>query len=388
MALRNLYNSQNSSFTLDDIEITHAMTLKEENYSIRHELNPTTGDYTIKDKNNNKLFHMDKFGALKPSYLHAHIQTKVQTKVQEVKDVTDAHDTTLSSHTASITSHTSTLSDHSASISRLSGTVANHTSTIAGIGATVTNHSSRIINLENSITGGGAIGRIDQVLGIGHDADGQQIIGLSNVSTNTVTVGGDVVLSSDGGVLVTDANLFCPRIDTLSLGVGAGQIYMGSNEQGVLLNITSETNAIYSTSGAVLSGFSNVLCDKLTVNNIELTNVDSVLTCGNDFEAVTINCGTLNCKAEGSDIELGKFGGDIVLKIDSHNNRIISESNAQLVGFQPLNDMAGQIADLQDRCSALESYNLKLKKLISSISLSLSLKDPDTGDDFDFTDLI
>ena len=39
---------------MEDIEITHAMTLKEDNYTIKHELNPSNGDYTIKDKNGNK----------------------------------------------------------------------------------------------------------------------------------------------------------------------------------------------------------------------------------------------------------------------------------------------------------------------------------------------
>ena len=55
MALRNLYNQNSQAFSMEDIEITHAMTLKKDSYSIKHELNPSNGDYTIKDTNGNKL---------------------------------------------------------------------------------------------------------------------------------------------------------------------------------------------------------------------------------------------------------------------------------------------------------------------------------------------
>jgi hypothetical protein len=91
MSLRNLYNPNSNAFSMEDVEVTHALTLKEDNYSIKHELNPTTGDYKILDKNGNKLFHMNNAGELKPSFLHQHIQSKNQ----EVKDVTDDHESRI-----------------------------------------------------------------------------------------------------------------------------------------------------------------------------------------------------------------------------------------------------------------------------------------------------
>ena len=59
MALRNLFNPNSNAFSMEDIEITHAMTLKEDNFTIKHELNPTTGTYSVKNKLGNKVMEFD-----------------------------------------------------------------------------------------------------------------------------------------------------------------------------------------------------------------------------------------------------------------------------------------------------------------------------------------
>jgi len=54
-----------------------------------------------------------------------------------------------------------------------------------------------------------------------------------------------------------------------------------------------------------------------------------------------------------------------------------------------VNSYQTAIQQLQSRCTALESYNTQLKKLILSISESLVLKDPvNTSNNFDYTSLL
>jgi hypothetical protein len=90
MALRNIFSS-NSKLSLENIDVKSSLKLHEDNYEITHELNPNTGVYSVKNKLGNKVMEFDNNLNLKPSALHAHIQSKNQ----EVKDITDDHESRI-----------------------------------------------------------------------------------------------------------------------------------------------------------------------------------------------------------------------------------------------------------------------------------------------------
>jgi hypothetical protein len=287
MALRNLYHSQTSSFSMEDIEITHAMTLKEADYSIKHELNPTTGTYSVKNKLGNKVMEFDNNLNLKSgNALHSHIQSKTQ----EVKDVTDTHATSITSLQTDLTR------------------VQNQANTLS---TTTTNNVARLTALEGVVSGGAGL-EIDNILAIGNDADGNEIIGLSNVSS-----------------------------------------------------------------------------DKVTISGIELTSVEGVLTSGNNLYVPVLNTDAINCIG-GGDVLLGKsiIDNSTMFAVRCNDNNIVSYSDAELVGFKTIDDMAGQITDLTNRVVVLEQYNTQLRNLILTISQSLDLVDAETGTPFNYTGLI
>jgi hypothetical protein len=308
MALRNLYHSQTSSFSMEDIEITHAMTLKEADYSIKHELNPTTGTYSVKNKLGNKVMEFDNNLNLKSgNALHAHIQLKTQ----EVKDVTDTHATSITTLQSQVTSNTTNIANHHSTINKMDADITTERNRVNTLTLTTTNNVTRLTALENVVSGGAGL-ELDNILAIGNDADGNEIIGLSNISS-----------------------------------------------------------------------------DKVTISGIELTSVEGVLTSGNNLYVPVLNTDAINCIG-GGDVLLGKsiIDDSTMFAVRCNDNNIVSYSDAELVGFKTIDDMAGQISDLTNRVVVLEQYNTQLRNLILTISQSLDLVDADTGAPFNYTGLI
>jgi hypothetical protein len=58
MALRNLFES-NNKLSFENIEVKTALTLKEDNYEVKHLLNPANGNYTVTNKLGNKVMEFD-----------------------------------------------------------------------------------------------------------------------------------------------------------------------------------------------------------------------------------------------------------------------------------------------------------------------------------------
>jgi hypothetical protein len=90
---------------MSDAEITHALTLKEDSYEVKHELNPSTGHYTVKNKLGNKIMEFDNNLLLKPSALHSHIQQKEMA----LSDRINAHNTRITNAEDAIDGHTDRL---------------------------------------------------------------------------------------------------------------------------------------------------------------------------------------------------------------------------------------------------------------------------------------
>jgi hypothetical protein len=312
---------QTHAMSMEDIEITHALTLRESNYSIRHELNPDTGDYKVLDKNSNKLIHFDANRELKPSSLHAHIQSKTQ----EVKDITDTHQTNITTLQSSITGHATSISTLQSQVSTNTTSIGNHHSTLGKLDTdltternrvntltlTTTNNVTRLTALEGIVSGGEGL-EIDNILTVGNDAGGLEIIGLSNVSSDMVTIGG-----------------------------------------------------------------------------IPLTSVEGVLTCDNNVNVGFLTASVINCITGGDTLLGKSIVDDSTMfAVRCNSNQIVSYSDAELVGFKTIDDMTGQISDLTNRLVVLEQYNTQLMELVLSISQSLLLKDAGTGLDFNYTGLI
>jgi hypothetical protein len=275
------------SINLEKLHVRNELQFNEDNYSVRHVLDPATGKYEVINSAGVKYMSMNHDGTQNSSVL---------------KNSTDAVQNTVSAHATQLTRQASTLATQASTILSHSATITSHTNTL-------TTHDDRITAVEGSSS---LVGSIDQVLATGNDADGQEIINLSNVSSS-----------------------------------------------------------------------------KVTVDGIELTNVGGVLSCGNDIDIPVVNCSALNCIL-GGDVQLGKYVGDdsVMFKVLSNHNNIVSYSDAELIGFKTIDDMAGQISDLQNAVTDLQQYNEQLKVLILSISQSLTLKHPDTLADFDYTNLL
>ena len=161
MALKNLL-TRNHAFSMENIEIKASLKLVEDDYEISHILDPSTGTYSVKNKLGNKVMEFDNNLSLKSgNALHAHIQSKVQT----VADTTD-------------------------------------------------DHEGRIVTLENAITSDPGMGRIDQILEIGNDADGNAIVGLSSVTTDALILNGNDV-ESDIGDLQNFKEIYEPIINSI-----------------------------------------------------------------------------------------------------------------------------------------------------------------------------
>lgn len=227
MALRNIL-SNNSKLSFENIDVKTALTLKEDNYEIKHLLNHVNGNYTVTNKLGNKVMEFDSNLNLKPSALHQHIQSKNQ----EVKDVTDSHNTRISR-------------------------VQNQVNTLS---LATTNNVSRLTALEGVISGGAGL-EIDNILAVGNDANGLEIINLSNVSSEKITVGG-IELSSNAGVLTCGNN----SVNVLSLYAGSincitgGDTLLGKSivDNSTMFAVRCSSNQIISYSDAELVGFKTI----------------------------------------------------------------------------------------------------------------------------------
>jgi hypothetical protein len=300
----------------------------------------------LKNKiSNDKLLSFDHDDNILPCILKSHIETQIQDLPQALTDITNINSnltelntlsgllqSSVSRNQTSITSLESDVNKTTADITTLQSQVttnttniANHHSTINKLDAdittvrnqantlslTTTNNVTRLTALEGIVSGGDGL-EIDNILTVGNDAGGLEIVNLSNVSSEIITVGG-----------------------------------------------------------------------------IPLSSVESVLTCGNNLFVPVLNTDAINCIG-GGDILLGKsvLDDSTMLAVRCLNNQIVSYSNVELVGFKTINDMAGQISDLQTSLVTLQQYNTRLQNLIISISRSINLQDPVSMVNFDYTGLI
>lgn len=208
MALRNIFNPAKKSITSENFDVTNTLTLREDNYEIKHVLSPINGDYTIKTKSDVTIQKYNSAGTLGDSRLKSYIDNKVQT----VENLAQSH-------------------------------------------------TSRIISLENG-TNGSAQG-LGSVLGVNSDGQNQNITNVNSIGCTTISMDG-ISISKQAGEFVVDTpitsliSLYAPDVNCENLGTGTGRVNLGQHDGHIMMSFSSAGNSVTSPSNASLEGFSTI----------------------------------------------------------------------------------------------------------------------------------
>lgn len=106
MSIKNLPYNQNK-LILENFEAHNAFTIKENINAITHQVDESTGEYVIKNANNNKVLSVNLDGTLtQPSYIKSHISSVVAPVSSQV----GIHQTKLNEHETKLNEHDDRLS--------------------------------------------------------------------------------------------------------------------------------------------------------------------------------------------------------------------------------------------------------------------------------------